>query len=210
MTDTACEDPGTYTFSQVAGHANLADALGDGSLCVDGNQYIYMLDGQTYPTCVHFANPEMDCVDDLVCTTGTGVAGFYGGQASYVADAITRRNDHKHQDCPTIQESCSPLPTWWRTQFLDSGISEDNVNNICVPDTFVGDACYVMENGMQRMCVGFNRDSQAACPEDPMTDTYLCGGVAAGTQVFGWPGSITNMIALALGEDSLKHPQCRY
>jgi len=210
LEDTACDNPGTWTFNNVAAHSNLEGVLGEGELCVDDNQYVYRLDGQTYPTCVLFANEGQDCVDDLVCTTGSGVAGFVGGQAAYVADAISRRNNYKHMDCPTIQEECTPLPTYWRTTFSDKGVSDMDLDNMCVPESLTGEVCYVMESGYQKMCVGFSTVAQSNCPVDPSMDDYLCGGISAGTHVFGWPGSIANMAAQAASEESKKHPQCRF
>jgi len=210
LEDTACDNPGTWTFNNVASHNNLDGVLGDGELCVDGNQYVYRLDGQTYPTCVLFANEGQPCVDDLVCTTGSGVAGFVGNQAAYIADAITRRNDNKHMDCPTIQEDCMPLPTYWRTTFGDKGVSDADLDNMCVPESLTGEVCYVMQSGYQKMCVGFSKDAQTNCPVDPSMDEYLCGGISAGTQVFGWPGSIGSMAAQAANAVDKKHPQCRF
>lgn len=198
------------TFNSVAAHNNLASALSEGELCVDGNQYVYRKDGQTYPTCVLFANEGQPCVDDLVCTTGTGVAGFVGNQASTVADAIERRNDHKHMDCPTIQDDCTPLPTYWRTTFGDKGVADSDLDNMCVPSSLAGELCYVQESGYQKMCVGFHTAAQTECPLDTSMDQYMCGGISAGTQVFGWPGSIASMATQAANAMDKKHPQCRY
>jgi hypothetical protein len=149
-------------------------------------------------------------VDDLVCTTGTGVAGFTGNQASYIADAITRRADNKHRDCPTIQDTCAPLPTYWRTTFGEKGVSDEDLDSMCVPQSLAGEIMYVTQSGWQNMCVGFHKTAQTSCPMDPSSDTYLCGGISEGTHVFGWPGSIARMASNAAATEDKKHPQCRY
>lgn len=209
LEDVACDVPTTWTFTQVAGHANLADALGDGELCVDGNQYVYRLDGQTYPTCVLFENEGQPCVDDLVCTTGSGVAGFVGGQASFLSTAISGRNDHKHAECPTVQDTCTPIKTYWRNLFLGDGVPAEMIDNMC-SEPEVGEFRYVQESGYQNMCVGFSTVAQTECPLNPAEDTYVCGGIDAGKQVFGWPGVISKMVKLAADAGDMKHPQCRY
>jgi len=210
LEDTACDNPGTWTFNNVASHSNLEGVLGEGELCVDDNQYVYRLDGQTYPTCVLFANQGEACVDDLVCTSGTGEAGFTGGQASYIRDAITRRSDNKHMDCPTIQAECAPLPNYWRGVLGDKGVSDADLDNICVPENTQGELCYVQQTGYQKMCVGIHTTAQTECPLDTSNDQYLCGGISAGTHVFGWPGSIGSMAAQAANSMDKKHPQCRF
>jgi hypothetical protein len=112
----------------------------------------------------------------------------------------------KHPNCPTIQDECAPLGTYWTDFLTDATVfNAAQVANVCVSAR--GMLRVVMQDHYAETCVGFSDRARQVCPDDR---DYICSGNDGGNLVYGWPGQIVATAGVAFSNESgmYRHPQC--
>jgi len=177
----------------------------DNTLCVLDNQFVVVEDGKTYPTCVQYdASRDTVCDENLICG-GSEVTGWPNQAKDAILVALTRA-DYKHKSCPTIQEECYPLGTYWTDFLTDATVfSADEVANVCA--SRAGMIRVVQKEQYADTCVGFSDRARDACP---VARDYICAGNDNGMVVYGWPGQIVASAGAAFANtaENYRHPQC--
>jgi hypothetical protein len=193
--------------------SGITDSNGDAvEFCVSSGEYVVMKDGNSYPTCVAYGEPQTTCGNGaLVCPEDPGnedafgTYGWPGNQMNTLKEAV-KRNDFLHTDCPSRQTACEPWDSWWKDQLTGdafSDISAEQAENVCVGDD--NTIYFVGQDYMYNTCVGYSREVFEECNNNQ----FLCAGHSGeGLYTYGWPGQITRTLAKALSSANYMHPQC--
>jgi len=178
------------------------------TFCVWNNQFVVVEDGKTYPTCVQYnSDNNADCdQDNLICGEMVGDKQGWPNQVKGQLNTALERADYRHHECPTIQNECGMLSSYWRNFIRDNTVfTAEQSMNVCAGSNKM---LRVVQKGYYAdTCVGFSENARDACPTDR---NYMCSGNNAGTLVYGWPGQIIATLSAALSnaEADYRHPQC--
>jgi len=198
-----CVDlPGDWYFNTATGSLSQ-------NFCVHNGQFVVVDDdGKTYPTCVQYDSQQTTpCdMDNFICgAQRDGIQGWPNQSKDALTEAV-KRADFKHKDCPTVQDECSPLGTYWTDFITDASVfTAEETNNVCV--SAAGQFRVVQKDQYADTCVGFNENARTPCPNDR---DYICAGNDGGSLVYGWPGQIVATLGKALANvaENYRHPQC--
>merc|ERR1740123_2675362 len=203
----SCESTSGFIFDGVA--EQIAEDGFTGSLCTQEvasgvREYVVIENGQVYSTCVGYSEASTSsCPTDLVVCASGSTYGWKGNQVSTVNTALAY-NDNMHPACPRVQ-ACTPLNSWWMSQYVEVGGEVEDAENLCVRDD--GLVMYLTTEGRVSTCVGYSEDATLRCE----LNGFLCSGVdQAGYMTFGSPKQIMRTVLLAVSQTSHQHPQCPF
>merc|ERR1739844_195266 len=138
--------------------------------------------------------------------------GWPGAVASRLSQAF-KRNDFRHEHCPSTRQTCTFWGNWWKETFVTKlDVSKEHAEqiaeNICVSPS--NELLFVARDGMKPTCVGYSEAHDETCPDNR---DFICSGSYSGMLTYGWPGQIMKMLAMAInhgdaGMTDYYHPQC--